>query len=330
MSRRVSSRKKVNYSRYMEDADNFGSDDDFQDSPNPPQSKKTKSNENRNKGKDKKTKEKKQTSILSKDCQAISSNSRKSRDEKIFEKELQAALELSKKDSPEVIVIEKGDSSSENVEVKTEEKRIEEQSKNEVVSEPKEVAGDELDGSEEYELSDDSEDDEEDGYEEHDNDDDDDEFVMERKKVVKKDKGDGMKSTEKESDKCLPPRKNQKEKESKKAKPANKTLTKLSNATSVTNTSANTPPLRSSTIQTRVAPRVGLKSPAVIMKNAITQPPSPGNSPMHSLQNRSKYGNASPAVGGIMNDSSRPSGLRLGLSRNVRVAKPLHSNIAIK
>eukprot|EP00795_Rhopilema_esculentum_P011525 gene11525-21745_t len=244
MSRRVSSRKKVNYSRYMEDADNFGSDDDFQDSPNPPQSKKTKSNENRNKGKDKKTKEKKQTSILSKDCQAISSNSRKSRDEKIFEKELQAALELSKKDSPEVIVIEKGDSSSENVEVKTEEKRIEEQSKN--------------------------------------------------------------------------------------AKPANKTLTKLSNATSVTNTSANTPPLRSSTIQTRVAPRVGLKSPAVIMKNAITQPPSPGNSPMHSLQNRSKYGNASPAVGGIMNDSSRPSGLRLGLSRNVRVAKPLHSNIAIK
>ena len=42
---------------------------------------------------------------------------------------------------------------------------------------------------------------------------------MEKKKVVKKDKGDGMKSTAKESDKCLlPQRKNKKGKESKKGK----------------------------------------------------------------------------------------------------------------
>eukprot|EP00794_Sanderia_malayensis_P018161 gene18161-19974_t len=105
------SRRKVDYSKFGDDMDEC-SDDDFQDSPNPPPAKCTKTTKSlvgRNAKKIRDNEIKKKSTKGKDGSKEISKTERKSRDEKNFEKELKLVMELSKKQCNEVIMIDDDD-----------------------------------------------------------------------------------------------------------------------------------------------------------------------------------------------------------------------------
>jgi len=322
MMTRRASRRTVDYSQFNADSDNHESDDDFKDSSFPPPSKKTKTTIEVKKG----TKQGQQ-GVMKKQVRQPGEDqakqSRKSRDEKQFEKELQQALEISKSNSKGA---PQSDDDNESL-----------QSKGHGISKEKIEAGEKLqqplgrhesngkvDGNEENDedfhpssCEDDDDDDNED----------EDDFCIDSESDEEFHSSKTKKQKTPMSDKCPAQKRKSKSNDSNaRNAPKSKSSKKCSerSGTATTKLPVKNSPLLSSHLNTKGGVKNSNKSAPATPTSTL------GKSSYHPKPSPGLKANSSSGLGGVVVTSGRPGGLRLGLSRNVRIAKPLHSNINIK